>query len=115
LEDGPDSRVEVRMELEEILRTVVEVLAFGQAELLARRARPLQRRSAIARHEIAGQAHQFLGVVLLACGALDRVGGQVVVDRVDRKSTRLNSSHVEISYAVFCLKKKNRGRYHPAI
>src|SRR5438874_3991555 len=27
--------------------------------------------------------------------------------RQDRKSTRLNSSHVEISYAVFCLKKKN--------
>src|SRR5215469_7309337 len=26
----------------------------------------------------------------------------------DRKSTRLNSSHVETSYAVFCLKKKNR-------
>src|SRR5690625_5916291 len=31
--------------------------------------------------------------------------------REDRKSTRLNSSHVAISYAVFCLKKKNtRGR-----
>src|SRR5690349_24161431 len=33
---------------------------------------------------------------------------------IDRKSTRLNSSHVEISYAVFCLKKKknktNRNR-----
>src|SRR5690625_7021057 len=28
-------------------------------------------------------------------------------DREDRKSTRLNSSHVAISYAVFCLKKKN--------
>src|SRR5699024_11330380 len=27
---------------------------------------------------------------------------------VDRKSTRLNSSHVSISYAVFCLNKKNR-------
>src|SRR3712207_7852195 len=27
--------------------------------------------------------------------------------RVDRKSTRLNSSHANISYAVFCLKKKN--------
>src|SRR5690625_7409807 len=27
---------------------------------------------------------------------------------IDRKSTRLNSSHVAISYAVFCLKKKNR-------
>src|SRR2546430_6008089 len=28
------------------------------------------------------------------------------VDAVDRKSTRLNSSHSQISYAVFCLKKK---------
>src|SRR5436305_6106650 len=27
---------------------------------------------------------------------------------IDRKSTRLNSSHVRISYAVFCLKKKNK-------
>src|SRR5690606_41387620 len=31
-----------------------------------------------------------------------------VAAAVDRKSTRLNSSHVKISYAVFCLKKKNR-------
>src|SRR5690606_41570155 len=30
--------------------------------------------------------------------------------RLDRKSTRLNSSHVKISYAVFCLKKKNRDK-----
>src|SRR5699024_10146196 len=30
------------------------------------------------------------------------------IDREDRKSTRLNSSHVSISYAVFCLKKKKR-------
>src|SRR5699024_12362464 len=30
--------------------------------------------------------------------------------RIDRKSTRLNSSHVSISYAVFCLKKKNQER-----
>src|SRR5207302_7400370 len=29
----------------------------------------------------------------------------------DRKSTRLNSSHVKISYAVFCLKKKTKKRY----
>src|SRR5690625_6014869 len=29
----------------------------------------------------------------------------------DRKSTRLNSSHVAISYAVFCLKKKNHASY----
>src|SRR5688572_31490567 len=31
---------------------------------------------------------------------------------VDRKSTRLNSSHSQISYAVFCLKKKNKRQYH---
>src|SRR5947207_9755442 len=29
----------------------------------------------------------------------------------DRKSTRLNSSHTVISYAVFCLKKKNKKKY----
>src|ERR1039458_5404022 len=32
------------------------------------------------------------------------------VARTDRKSTRLNSSHLGISYAVFCLKKKNDAR-----
>src|SRR5690606_39751280 len=31
---------------------------------------------------------------------------------IDRKSTRLNSSHVKISYAVFCLKKKRRQSRH---
>src|SRR5207253_10278854 len=36
---------------------------------------------------------------------LDRVLG---LELGDRKSTRLNSSHVAISYAVFCLKKKTR-------
>src|SRR5437868_13049751 len=34
--------------------------------------------------------------------------------RRDRKSTRLNSSHVSISYAVFCLKKKIDARIGPA-
>src|SRR3712207_7901402 len=32
----------------------------------------------------------------------------VVAQALDRKSTRLNSSHANISYAVFCLKKKTR-------
>src|SRR5690606_40468497 len=31
-----------------------------------------------------------------------------IINLPDRKSTRLNSSHVKISYAVFCLKKKNK-------
>src|SRR5207302_8799134 len=34
---------------------------------------------------------------------------------LDRKSTRLNSSHVKISYAVFCLKKKNIHPYPPGM
>src|SRR5438445_7948278 len=33
-----------------------------------------------------------------------------LVDDADRKSTRLNSSHANISYAVFCLKKKIKSR-----
>src|SRR5260221_3738063 len=51
---------------------------------------PRQRRAAIA---LAGVAYP------------DR--GRSSVRREDRKSTRLNSSHTVISYAVFCLKKKN--------
>src|SRR5256885_8286928 len=35
---------------------------------------------------------------------------QSLSDKQDRKSTRLNSSHLVISYAVFCLKKKTRRR-----
>src|SRR5256886_11387367 len=38
-------------------------------------------------------------------GENDR-GEKIGVGRADRKSTRLNSSHSQISYAVFCLKKK---------
>src|SRR5690349_23133341 len=44
------------------------------------------------------------GARVLRDRAADRALGDVVAG--DRKSTRLNSSHVEISYAVFCLKKK---------
>src|SRR5699024_11903326 len=41
---------------------------------------------------------------------LNAIAGSLLVDqgtiKIDRKSTRLNSSHVSISYAVFCLHKK---------
>src|SRR5256885_4815554 len=40
-------------------------------------------------------------------GATDGFLLKVSADGTDRKSTRLNSSHLVISYAVFCLKKKN--------
>src|SRR5690554_2235082 len=39
--------------------------------------------------------------------AKDPNTGEMRLEPIDRKSTRLNSSHVRISYAVFCLKKKN--------
>src|SRR5256885_9524136 len=39
---------------------------------------------------------------------LDAHDAILVSAKTDRKSTRLNSSHLVISYAVFCLKKKNR-------
>src|SRR5690242_20779206 len=63
------------------------------------------------------QRHQLLEALRHRGGAADDVvdhrdGLGVVLrvprllERVDRKSTRLNSSHMSISYAVFCLKKK---------
>src|SRR3712207_8043588 len=42
----------------------------------------------------------------------DRLLEQARVARGDRKSTRLNSSHANISYAVFCLKKKTQEHNH---
>src|SRR3712207_8053750 len=42
-----------------------------------------------------------------AVAAMAEVGIDISDQRPDRKSTRLNSSHANISYAVFCLKKKN--------
>src|SRR3989442_3163202 len=52
-----------------------------------------------------GLAHPARGEVLEVEHFLVAVG-------VDRKSTRLNSSHVRISYAVFCLKKKTQNTYY---
>src|SRR5215510_4148811 len=49
--------------------------------------------------ELVGRARNPLNFLLLSLAALSYFLG-------DRKSTRLNSSHVAISYAVFCLKKK---------
>src|SRR5690606_13397822 len=91
---------------------------------------PARRRSGPRRVlvQVGGEAVQEQGAALLGHVAfLGRVAGlaehdrrAVVVPRVqfhrhgagvgapDRKSTRLNSSHVKISYAVFCLKKKKR-------
>src|SRR5690349_23712884 len=73
----------------------------------------LDARVCAAPRRIGELVHEVTRVVLvdwLTRGARKRVPLAAAVDRLhelDRKSTRLNSSHVEISYAVFCLKKKN--------
>src|SRR2546430_8514005 len=48
----------------------------------------------------------FLGYPLSVKGARDLIVRDNIIESADRKSTRLNSSHSQISYAVFCLKKK---------
>src|SRR5438874_7451001 len=59
--------------------------------------------------ENGGRSRRALEPYCVACFGLGRSSKR---DRgrmdQDRKSTRLNSSHVEISYAVFCLKKKKK-------
>src|SRR5690349_23860408 len=77
------------------------------SDVLFRSSRPslslaaLRRRAAARRHRPgAGERADHVDG-----GRADGESGQ---QQRDRKSTRLNSSHVEISYAVFCLKKKKK-------
>src|SRR5689334_23585253 len=49
---------------------------------------------------------ELVGVGRLEGVLVEALGQLAEADRGDRKSTRLNSSHSSISYAVFCLKKK---------
>src|SRR5690606_42020220 len=57
------------------------------------------------------QGHPYIHPVQDVDGKLKEIkGGLASRSEQDRKSTRLNSSHVKISYAVFCLKKKNKKR-----
>src|SRR5205814_10385366 len=61
--------------------------------------------------------HRVADLALVGFGELRHVRERAVDAearervRVDRKSTRLNSSHLGISYAVFCLKKKSKTHY----
>src|SRR5256885_11719058 len=61
-------------------------------------------------HETVDDAVKYRAIVETAVDVLneirDRLGSLVGI-KLDRKSTRLNSSHLVISYAVFCLKKKH--------
>src|SRR3712207_8508249 len=55
--------------------------------------------------------HDWVACQLLRREAEREILGQAPANG-DRKSTRLNSSHANISYAVFCLKKKRRYKLH---
>src|SRR3712207_7020497 len=65
-------------------------------------------------HPLAGQVHKLPvddAVRARKVNVLERAGGagwRRHHRQLDRKSTRLNSSHANISYAVFCLKKKTK-------
>src|SRR5688500_19391587 len=50
------------------------------------------------------------GLVILIAFLLIVLPGAWLIGMLDRKSTRLNSSHLVISYAVFCLKRKKRNK-----
>src|SRR5207249_10399034 len=58
---------------------------------------------------------RFVDCPLVPARACHRHSRWYLTRRQDRKSTRLNSSHVSISYAVFCLKKKNDDSYYIVI
>src|SRR5690348_17727381 len=61
--------------------------------------------------KISGILLAHTGLTLQIEGHTDSVGSDEF--NQDRKSTRLNSSHPSISYAVFCLKKKNSTQHSP--
>src|SRR2546430_3465262 len=51
---------------------------------------------------------EYIGIGKKEAGAPKIGGNRLSGNGLDRKSTRLNSSHSQISYAVFCLKKKKK-------
>src|SRR5690242_20866653 len=56
------------------------------------------------------KAQMYAGAATIQVVSFDAPSSEFTL--LDRKSTRLNSSHMSISYAVFCLKKKNTKNCH---
>src|SRR5207247_3378044 len=77
-------------------------------DVVAHAQQPLRVRAGIG-VAVAGEMQHLVirdGRLLRSPGVIDPAAKQATVAYEDRKSTRLNSSHEWISYAVFCLKKK---------
>src|SRR5438874_10011874 len=89
-----------------------------QRALLAQRIKRLLREARVAvdvlgvrRRDLLGDARDALQEGPIAVDGDGAFLESITSIAEDRKSTRLNSSHVEISYAVFCLKKKNKNTF----
>src|SRR5256886_4266652 len=68
-------------------------------------------RARVAANRSRGIAREVGNSRATGCGDGVKIGsGEANGENADRKSTRLNSSHSQISYAVFCLKKKKQNK-----
>src|SRR5437899_7010802 len=96
----------------EAARAEAEAARARDAALLANArslAQVIEAQARVAQDELAGLDPQIVQVA----NELDAVNADIAADR---KSTRLNSSHLGISYAVFCLKKKrSKGRHFSGV
>src|SRR5258707_9622089 len=83
-----------------LFRSLVTLMNFGAAFWAGR----------FQHAKVAGNrvVFEFFRPVHDASGHIGNAGHKFEYDTIDRKSTRLNSSHANISYAVFCLKKKKK-------
>src|SRR2546430_11785324 len=77
-----------------------------------RRTDPTPRQSALLEADQLHRQYDNGGVRIAGRLARERLENREPGDDRDRKSTRLNSSHSQISYAVFCLKKKKLDIFH---
>src|SRR5690625_6327292 len=89
---------------------MLSCLRYGSRALLPLRSFPTRRSSDLNKipAPTAEPKRDIIQLVFMALGWCGWVSVCVMRVGLDRKSTRLNSSHVAISYAVFCLKKKEQ-------
>src|SRR5437588_7601084 len=92
--------LEEHMPSDAATKTTITVVSFGPART--------QGTTKIAAPAIPTLVNPFRTRVGLAPETIQRSESQPQRATIDRKSTRLNSSHTVISYAVFCLKKKKK-------
>src|SRR5690554_7272460 len=101
--------LDAKLKLEAKLTTIKQEREHLKALMELVEAKELTTRTIKSLDDLAGVGDddvQRLGDQIRA--RLDREEARMEMATTDRKSTRLNSSHVRISYAVFCLKKKKK-------